>query len=66
MREHAQGPLGQRAPGALNQSILVLTVGSRKLQAQREGCHQLMELVTVENCVVVQSNPVKRKAIGLR
>jgi hypothetical protein len=63
MREHAQGPLGQGAPGALNQSILELAVGSRKLHAQTEGGHQLMELVVVEDRVIVQSNPVERKTI---
>ncbi len=65
MGKHAQCPLGQCAPGALNQSVLELTVWSRKLQPERQSCHQFMELMGVEHCVVVETDTVQLEPIGL-
>ncbi len=55
----------QGTPSALDQAILMLTMRSGELQSQRQRCHQGMELVGVENCVVVETNTVELEAIGL-
>ena len=65
MREHAQCPLGQCAPGALNQSVLELTVWSGKLQPERQSCHQFMELMGVKHRVVIEADTVQLEPIGL-
>ena len=63
--EHAESPLGERAPRPLDKTVLMSTVRRRELKTKTKGRNVVVKLMGVENTVVVETKSMKRETIGL-